>query len=92
MYCSSYITNEEFSAIVSVKISTLKRVVKRVTVHYFPILVNKFISKVMTSKRRQFINFPDPIGAVDSTTIHFYCPTEKEEKKASSDAKTISIL
>ena len=87
MYCSSYITYEEFSAIVSVKISTLQRVVKRVTVHYFPILINKFIPKSVPSTRRQFINFPDAVGAVDSTTIPFYCPTDKEEKKASWDAK-----
>lgn len=85
-----YSTNStiQFTAsIFSMCPSTFFDVVQKVVHIYFPVLTEKFIPKNIPQSTREFVNFPDAVGAVDSTTIPFYCPIDKIEKHISWDGK-----
>lgn len=86
-YYSVYSPMDHLSSITSIKIPTLQRIIKKVTNEYFPIFVKKFIPKELPTCKKQFTNFPDAVGAVDSTTIEFYRPTDHEKMKKSWDGK-----
>ena len=86
-YYSVYSPMEYLSSITSIKIPTLQRIFKKVTNEYFPIFVKKFIPKELPTCKKQFTNFPDAVGAVDSTTIEFYRPTDHEKMRKSWDGK-----
>ena len=86
-YYSVYSPMEYLSSITSIKIPTLQRIIKKVTNEYFPIFVKKFIPKELPTCKKQFTNFPDAVGAVDSTTIEFYRPTDHEKMRKSWDGK-----
>ena len=49
--------------------------------------IDKFIPKALPICKVQFKNYPDAVGAVDSSTIPFYRPQIKEDQKKSWDAK-----
>ena len=83
MYYSSYVSLKTLSEIVNIKVPTLDRIIKKVTHLYFPVFIRKFIPKSIPTCRIQFKNFPSAIGAVDSSTIPFYRPSDTQKKKAS---------
>lgn len=87
MYFSTYLPLSTISGVVSIKTSTLDRIIKRVIRVSFPAFINKFIPKSIPISRIQFKNFPDAVGAVDSTTIRFYKPESHILKKVTWDAK-----
>ena len=86
-YYSTYSPITVLSSVLTVKIPTIERIIKRVTNSYFPVFASKFIPKTLIHCKRQFINFPSAIGAVDSSTIEFYRPKSREKQKESWDAK-----
>ena len=86
-YYSIYSPLEHLASITSIKVPTLQRIIKKVTNQYFPIFIKKFIPKELPVCKKQFINFPDAVGAVDSSTIEFYRPVEHDKMKKSWDAK-----
>ena len=78
----------EFAArLFSIAPSTFHDIVQKVVHLYYPIFIQTFIPKSIPSCGKEFKNFPYAVGAVDSTTIPFYCPSNKKEKLASWDAK-----
>lgn len=87
MYFSTYIPLTALSGIVSVKVTTLERIIKHTVETFFPAFINKFIPKTLPPSKVQFKNFPDAVGAVDSSTIQFNKPSSRELLKASWDAK-----
>ena len=87
MYYSTYVPLQTLSGIVSVQIPTLERIIRKVTSTYFPVFIDKFIPKALPTCRVQFKNYPDAVGAVDSSTIPFFRPQAKDDQKKSWDAK-----
>ena len=85
-YCL-YSPLEHLAQITSIKVPTLQRIIKKVTNAFFPIFIKKFIPKELPNCKKQFINFPDAVGAVDSSTIEFNRPKAREEQKKTWDAK-----
>ena len=67
MYFTTYLPLNTLSGIVSVKTTTLNRIIKRVVDNYFPSFIRKFIPRELPPLRVLFVNFPDAVGAVDST-------------------------
>ena len=78
----------EFAAgMFSIAPSTFHDIVQKVIHLYYPIFIQRFIPKSIPSCDKEFKNFPYAVGAVDSTTIPFNCPSNKTERLASWDAK-----
>ena len=67
--------------------STLQRIISRITKVFFPIFAKKFIPSQFVPCRLEFENYPEAVAAVDSTTIPFYNPGNYDEKKKSWDGK-----
>ena len=84
---SANTTYELTASLFSLSRSTFHDIVDKVVNKYFPVFIDKFIPKSIPICSKEFINFPDAIGAVDSTTIPFYCPIDVDEKRASWDGK-----
>ena len=86
-YFTTYVPLETLSGIVGVKVPTLDRIIKRVINEFFPAFIKKFIPTDIPRSRISFVNFPDAVGAIDSTTIRTYRPQKNEMQKATWDAK-----
>ena len=84
---SANTTYELTASLFSLSTSTFHDIVDKVVYKYFPIFIEKFVPKSIPTCTKEFVNFPDAIGAVDSTTIPFYCPFTEDEKRASWDGK-----
>ena len=70
--------------------STLQRIVSRITKVFFPIFAKKFIPSQFVPCRLEFENYPEAVAAVDSTTIPFYNPGNYDEKKKSWDGNVVA--
>ena len=68
MYYSTYIPLQTLSGIVSVPVPTLERIIRKVTFAFFPIFIDQFIPKTLPICKTHFKNYPDAVGAVDSST------------------------
>ena len=86
-YFASYQTYEILSQLVELKVPTLQRIVKRIVNTYFPIFVKKFIPADLPRCLVEFDNFPEAVGAIDSTTIPFLLPSDLDERPKTFDAK-----
>ena len=86
-YFSSYETFSFLSSLFNIKISTYQRIVKRIVNLSFPIFAKKFIPSSFTKSKKEFDNFPDAVGAIDSTTIPFAMPSSKDMQVSSWDGK-----
>ena len=86
-YFTTYVPLETLSGIVGVKVPTLERIIDRVVFEFFPVFIKKFIPVDIPRSKVLFINYPDAVGAVDSTTIRTYRPQKFEKQKATWDAK-----
>ena len=86
-YFTTYIPLETLSGIVGVKVPTLERIIDRVVFEFFPVFVKKFIPVDLSRSKVLFVNFPDAVGAIDSTTIRTYRSQKFEKQKATWDAK-----
>lgn len=86
-YYSVYSPIKVVASIFSICSSTFHDIVKKVTNYYFPVFIKAFVPSKYVKCNKEFENFPDAIGAVDSTTVPFYCPEDKDEKKATWDGK-----
>ena len=78
---------DNLASITSLKIPTLQRIIHKVTDQYFPIFIKKFIPKQIPICKKQFVNFPDAVGAVDSITIKFFRPKNSDLMRKSWDGK-----
>ena len=68
--------------------STIQEIFDRVVNYCFPIWINKFIPQKIIPCKSAFINFPDCIGAIDTTTITTNKPSlDSELKKLTWDGK-----
>ena len=74
MYYSTYIPLQTLSGIVSVPVPTLERIIRKVTLAFFPIFIDHFIPKTLPLCNTHFKNYPAAVGAADSSTIEFYRP------------------
>lgn len=87
VYYSLYISQKKLATFFDLEQSTFSKIVKKATNIYFPIFIELFIPKTPPIPRLKFKFFPHAVGAVDSSTIPWTWPTEKELLTGSWDTK-----